>query len=82
MSGTQDRSSAEALTTLQKVWRNDPGIVGQLTAVNHSTIGLRFIATGFGFLLAGGMLAMFIRLQLAWPGNQVLDPERYSQFVT
>ncbi|MBA2238600.1 MAG: cytochrome c oxidase subunit I, partial [Lysobacter sp.] len=79
---TQDRASGEALETLEKVWRNDRGIVGQLTAVNHSTVGLRFIATGFAFLLAGGMLAMFIRLQLAWPGNEVLDPQRYAQFVT
>ncbi|MDQ3289201.1 MAG: cytochrome c oxidase subunit I [Pseudomonadota bacterium] len=79
---TQDRASVEALASLEKVWRNEPGIIGQLTAVNHSTVGLRFIATGFAFLLAGGMLAMFMRLQLAWPGNEVLDPERYAQFVT
>ena len=80
--GAQRRPPNDALAVLQRVWRNQPGLIGQLTAVNHSTIGLRFVATGFAFLLAGGMLAMFIRLQLAWPGNQVLDPERYNQFVT
>ncbi|MEG3192890.1 cytochrome c oxidase subunit I [Lysobacter sp. D1-1-M9] len=76
------RDDGGPLAALHRVWSNASGLVGQLTAVNHSTVGLRFIATGFAFLLVGGMLAMFIRLQLAWPGNQVLDPERYNQFVT
>jgi cytochrome c oxidase subunit I+III len=67
---------------LARIWANRPGLAGQLTAVNHSTVGLRFIATGFAFLLVGGLLSMFIRLQLAWFGNEVLDPDRYNQFVT
>ncbi len=75
----EDRRRVEALA---RIWDNAPGWRGQLTAVNHGTIGLRFIATGFAFLLVGGALSMFIRLQLAWPGNTVLDPERYAQFVT
>ncbi|GHA79233.1 cytochrome c oxidase subunit I [Cognatilysobacter bugurensis] len=70
------------LAQLTRVWKNGPGIRGGFTAVNHSTVGLRFIVTGFAFLLIGGLLAMFIRLQLAWPGNEVLDPQRYNQFVT
>src|SRR5690606_25682618 len=77
-----DRDDAHAVATLERIWANGPGIAGQLTAVNHSTIGLRFIVTGLAFLLIGGMLSMFIRLQLAWFGNEVLDPERYNQFVT
>jgi len=67
---------------LAAIWANDPGVKGQLTAVNHGTIGLRFIVTGFCFFLIGGMLSMLIRLQLAWPGNEVLDPQRYNEFVT
>ena len=67
---------------LQRVWANAPGLAGQLTAVNHTTIGLRFIATGIAFLLAGGILSMFIRLQLAWSDQQVLDHALYNQFVT
>ncbi|AKC85431.1 cytochrome c oxidase subunit I [Pseudoxanthomonas suwonensis] len=67
---------------LARVWSNRPGWVGQLTAVNHSTVAMRFIVTGFAFLLVGGALSMFIRLQLAWFGNEVLDPQRYAQFVT
>ena len=70
------------LAALQRIWDNGPGLPGQLTAVNHSTIALRFVVTGLAFMLVGGLLSMFIRLQLAWPGAQVLDPERYNQFVT
>ena len=68
--------------TLARVWANAPGLVGQLTAVNHTTIGLRFVATGLVFLLIGGMLAMFMRLQLAWSDQTVLDPTLYNQFMT
>jgi len=75
--------SVEALRReLEPVWANQPGLRGQLTAVNHSTIGLRYIVTSIGFLLVGGMLAMFMRLQLAWPELEVLDPERYNAFMT
>jgi len=67
---------------LAQVWNNAPGLMGQLTAVNHTTLGLRFIATGIGFLLVGGMLSMFMRLQLAWSDQGVLDHELYNQFMT
>ena len=73
---------ADRLARLARVWSNAPGLVGQLTAVNHSTVAMRFIVTGLAFLLVGGLLSMFMRLQLAWPGLEVLDPERYAQFVT
>ena len=81
-SATSADTTQARLSALHRIWRNAPGLVGQLTAVNHTTVGLRFIFTGFAFLLIGGMLSMFIRLQLAWPGNQVLDPALYNQFVT
>jgi len=69
-------------TELSRIWDNGPGLVGQLTAVNHSTIGLRFVVTGIAFLMVGGLLAMFMRLQLAWSDQTVLDHELYNQFVT
>ena len=74
--------NAARLEELHRIWGNEPGIAGQLKAVNHSTIALRFIITGFAFLLVGGLLGMFIRLQLAWFDVEVLDPARFNQFVT
>src|SRR5690606_5788971 len=61
-----------ALARLHRIWSNRRGIVGQLAAVNHGTIAMRFIVTGFAFFLVGGILSMFIRLQLAWFGAEVL----------
>src|SRR5690606_33375582 len=74
--------NAARLEELHRIWGNEPGIIGQLKAVNHSTVALRFIVTGFAFLVAGGVLGMFIRLQLAWFDVEVLDPQRFNQFVT
>jgi cytochrome c oxidase subunit I+III len=72
----------EAHPRLARVWANGPGFTGWLTSVNHTTIGLRFIGTGIAFLLVGGILSMFMRLQLAWSDQQVLDHALYNQFVT
>lgn len=66
---------------LNRIWANLPGW-GGLAAVNHSTIGLRFIVTGFIFFLIGGVLAMLIRSQLAFAGNDLLDHEAYAQAFT
>ena len=76
------REHARRLQALTRIWCNGPGLRGQLAAVNHSTIAMRFIVTGLGFMLVGGLLSMFIRLQLAWFDADVLDPGRYNQFVT
>jgi cytochrome c oxidase subunit I+III len=66
---------------LYKVWRNEPGW-GLFKAVNHTTVGLRFIITGFVFFLIGGVLSMLIRSQLAFPGNVVLDYAAYAEAFT
>jgi len=67
---------------LSRVWSNDPGWRGQITAVNHSTLGLRFMATALVFFAIGGVLAMMIRAQLATPAGVFLDTELYNQIFT
>ncbi|WP_222129963.1 cytochrome c oxidase subunit I [Bordetella genomosp. 13] len=62
-------------------WGSPPGWRG-LSAVNHSTIGRRFIVAALGFFLVGGLLAMLIRAQLAAPGQGFLDSETYNQIFT
>ena len=52
---------------LYPIWRNDPGWKGVLTTVNNNTIGNMFIIGATGMFLAGGILAMLIRAQLASP---------------
>jgi cytochrome c oxidase subunit 1 len=67
---------------LERTWRDPPGFVGWLSAVNHKAIGRRFIATTFGFFVAAGVLALLMRLQLARPQNAFIGPDRYNQLFT
>ena len=67
---------------MDRVWRNDAGLWGQITAVNHTTLGLRFMGTALVFFLIGGVLAMLIRAQLATPDGAFLDTELYNQIFT
>src|SRR5690554_695266 len=66
---------------LMEVWSNLPGW-RSLSAVNHTTVGLRFVVTGGAFFLIGGILAMLIRSQLALPNNTLIDAELYNQLFT
>ncbi|MBS8241547.1 cytochrome c oxidase subunit I [Marinobacter lipolyticus] len=63
------------------VWGNLPGW-GTLAAVNHTSVGLRFMATGLLFFLVGGLLAMLMRTQLALPEQTIVEPDLYSQLFT
>ncbi|NMG65942.1 cytochrome c oxidase subunit I [Azoarcus indigens] len=63
------------------VWGNPRGWRA-VTIVNHTAIGLRFMLTGLGFFLFGGLLAMLIRTQLALPGHTIMTPEVYAQVFT
>ena len=67
---------------LSRVWANDRGLWGQLTAVSHTTLGLRFMATALIFFAIGGLLSMLIRTQLATHQGAFLDTELYNQIFT
>jgi cytochrome c oxidase subunit 1 len=67
---------------LQKTWSDPPGILGWLSAINHKTIGRRYIVTAFGFFVAAGILAALMRLQLARPDNTLVGPDLYNQLFT
>ncbi|ARP96083.1 cytochrome c oxidase subunit I [Bordetella genomosp. 13] len=62
-------------------WGSPPGWRG-LSAVNHSTLGRRFIIGALFFFLVGGVLAMLVRAQLATPGGGFLDSDTYNQIFT
>jgi cytochrome c oxidase subunit I+III len=68
--------------TLERTWRDPPGLVGWLSAVNHKSIGRRFVATAFGFFAVGGLLALLMRLQLAKANNDIVGPDLYNQLFT
>jgi cytochrome c oxidase subunit I+III len=49
---------------------------------NNSTVGKWYTTLAVLFLLFGGLLAVLMRLQLAFPNNQFLSPDRYAQVFT
>lgn len=66
---------------LDAVWRTPKGI-GQLSAVNHTILGKRFMVLALIFFAIGGILSMLIRAQLATPNSAFVGPEIYSQIFT
>ncbi len=66
---------------LTAIWGTGPGLQ-RLAAVNHSIIGLRFMATAFVFFAIGGVLGMLTRVQLATPEAAFMSPETYNQVFT
>jgi cytochrome c oxidase subunit I+III len=53
-----------------------------LVTTNHKDIGALYIVTALFFLVAGGILAMLLRMQLWSPGGTILGGQGYNQTVT
>ncbi|HEX8344841.1 MAG TPA: cytochrome c oxidase subunit I [Actinoplanes sp.] len=53
-----------------------------LRTTDAKQIGLMYLCSSFGFFLAGGVMALLIRAELARPGMQILSPEQYNQLFT
>jgi cytochrome c oxidase subunit 1 len=45
---------------------------------DHKVIGIQYVSTTIFFMLAGGLLAMIIRAELARPGTQFVDPQTFN----
>lgn len=66
---------------LKEVWAQPKGW-RYISAVNNSEVGAWYSLTAFGFMLAAGVLALLIRVQLAVPENDFLSADRFNQFFT
>ena len=66
---------------LAKVWAQPQGW-RYFSDVNNSTVGLWYIATSFAFMMFGGVLALLMRIQLAFPENVFLPASLYNQVFT
>src|SRR5436190_22923539 len=56
-------------------------------STDHKIIGIQFMFTGLAFFLVGGLLALAVRWQLAWPGSALpfigpITGDQYNQFFT
>jgi cytochrome c oxidase subunit 1 len=77
---------------------HEPGFLGKYVfSLDHKMIGRQFLFMGLAFMILGGILALLVRWQLAWPDTQVpfmswvpephmydgyIDPAGYNAFFT
>lgn len=76
-----DERQAANADRLRKAWVEPKGIF-YFTAVNNDKVGAWYSLTALFFMLAAGVLALLMRVQLAVPDNTFLDADRYNQFFT
>jgi cytochrome c oxidase subunit I+III len=68
--------------TMEALWTRPPGLIGWLCSTNHKDIARRYIVTAFIFFGLAGILALLMRIQLAFPENHFLGPDLYNQIFT
>ena len=76
---TEQNPALEA--KLHAMWESEPGLRGWFSTVDHKEIGIMYLVTAFAFLVAGGIEAVFMRLQLSGPNQHLLTPEQYNQLL-
>ncbi|MET7816650.1 cbb3-type cytochrome c oxidase subunit I, partial [Streptomyces sp. NPDC005395] len=66
------------------VRRKQPGnvVIKWLTTTDHKTIGTLYLVTSFAFFVIGGVMALFMRAELARPGLQIMSNEQFNQAFT
>ncbi|MEW5929033.1 MAG: cytochrome c oxidase subunit I [Gemmatimonadota bacterium] len=72
----------EQRRAFEAVWSDPTGRLGWFRTINNIPIAKRYLTAGFSFFLAGGVLALLMRTQLARPENRFLDAETYNQVFT
>jgi cytochrome c oxidase subunit 1/cytochrome c oxidase subunit I+III len=67
---------------LHEMWESKPGLRGWLSTTDHKEIGILYLVTAFVFLVAGGIQALIMRLQLAGPDNHIVNPAVYNELFS
>jgi cytochrome c oxidase subunit I len=57
-------------------------LVRIMTTTDHKLIGKLYLVTSFCWFLVGGLMAMVMRSELAYPGMQIVNDETYNQLFT
>jgi cytochrome c oxidase subunit 1 len=67
---------------LDRTWSQGEGFFAALTTVDHKRVANRYFVTAFVFFILAGVLAFWMRLQLARAGNDFVGPDLYNQLFT
>jgi cytochrome c oxidase subunit I len=57
-------------------------VASWLVTVDHKRIGILYIGTSLAWFVAGGILAILMRAQLATPGESILTKSSYDEVMT
>ena len=57
-------------------------VVRIMTTTDHKLIGKLYLGTSFAWFIVAGLMALLIRSELAFPGQQVVNDELYNQLFT
>ena len=51
-------------------------------SLDHKVIGIQYLVTAFLFYLIGGLMAVAMRMELATPAADLVDPNFYNALMT
>jgi cytochrome c oxidase subunit 1 len=74
-----------ATTTLNPAapgYRSRGALYEWLTTTDHKKIGIMYLINSMVFFIAGGILALIVRAELAFPGMQLVTEDFYNQAFT
>ncbi|MGQ0534579.1 MAG: cytochrome c oxidase subunit I [Methanobacteriota archaeon] len=58
------------------------GIMRWLTTTDHKDIGILYLVTAFLFFAVGGVLALLMRVELAYPGETIVGSQQFNEFMS
>jgi cytochrome c oxidase subunit I+III len=73
---------AERRERLARTWGDAPGLWGFLTTTDHKKIAARYIMVAMALLGLAGILAVDMRVQLAFPALKRLGPQGFDEAFT
>src|SRR2546428_12509726 len=53
-----------------------------VTTTDHKEIGILYIVTSFSFFVLGGVMALLMRTNLAYPGASIVDKGKYNRLIS
>lgn len=78
----EDRKRFDFLLRLLRRPTHLSGLLGWVTTVDHKRIGVLYGVTALFFFFLGGMEALLIRTQLAFPNQNVVSADTFNQLFT
>lgn len=75
MATVTDVRTQERVSTGAAIW-------SWITTIDHKRIGVLYFVTSLIYFLVAGFEALLIRLQLATPDGEILNPDLYNQLFT